>query len=84
MNSLKILSLGCAGLLIAAFGVMWSTGVFSGLSAGVVAASLFGIFLAALIGTALTVLAVYSDTSGHDDIVFHFDDNPDNRGRPQK
>jgi hypothetical protein len=55
---------------------MWGLGVFSGISAEATAGALFGIFFATAIGAALMALAVYSDQSGHDEIIFRNKSEP--------
>jgi hypothetical protein len=49
---------------------MWSLGVFSGVGFGAVLGTMLGILLATSIGTALMALALYSDQSGHDEVIF--------------
>jgi hypothetical protein len=60
---------------------MWELGVFSGISAGATVGALLGILFATAIGTALMALAVYSDKSGHDEIITQIPQDHGDRNR---
>jgi hypothetical protein len=70
MRTITIFSSACLGVSIVASGVMWGLGVFSGVGFGAVLGTMLGILLATSIGTALMALALYSDQSGHDEVIF--------------
>jgi hypothetical protein len=72
----------CMAVALAACGVMWGFGVFSGVSAGAVVGTVVGILLATLIGTALMALAVYSSQSGHDEAIFRVEKEPESTRNP--
>jgi hypothetical protein len=69
MRWITIFSSACLGLFVVGCGVLWALGVFSGVSTGATVGALLGILFATAIGTALMALAIYSDQSGHDEII---------------
>jgi hypothetical protein len=71
MRTISIFSSECLGPFIAACGAMWGLGVFSGVSVPATLGMMFGVLLAAAMGTTLMALAVYSDQSGYDEAIFH-------------
>lgn len=77
MRTITIFSSACLGLSVVACGVMWGLGIFSGVGVGTAVGAMFGILLAAAIGTALMALAVYSDQSGHDEVIFRVEKESD-------
>jgi hypothetical protein len=77
MRTITIFSSLCLAVSVAACGVMWGLGVFSGVSVGATVGTILGILLATSIGTALMALAVYSDQSGHDEAIFRVEKEPD-------
>lgn len=77
MRTVTIFSSVCLSLSIAACGVMWGLGVFAGVGVGAAIGTMLGILLASSIGTALMALAVYSDQSGHDEVIFRVKKEPD-------
>jgi len=80
MRWITIFSSVCLGLFIVGCGVMWELGVFSGVSTGATVGALFGILFATGIGTALMALAVYSDKSGHDEIITQIPQDQSSQG----
>lgn len=77
MRTVAIFSALCLGVSVAACGVMWGFGVFSGAGVRVTVGMMLGILLATSIGTALMALAVYSDQSGHDEAIFRVEKESD-------
>jgi hypothetical protein len=77
MRTITIFSSVCLGFFIAICGVMWGIGIFSGVSVRATLGTMLGILLATSIGTALMALAVYSDQSGHDEVIFRVEKEPD-------
>jgi hypothetical protein len=80
MRWITIFSSACLGLFIVGCGVMWELGVFSGVSTGATVGALYGILFATGIGTALMALAVYSDKSGHDEIITQISQDQSSQG----
>lgn len=76
MRWITIFSSACLGFFVVACCAMWGLGVFSGIGAGATIGALFGIFFATAIGTALMALAVYSEQSGHDEVIFQNKSDP--------
>ena len=77
MRTITVFSSLCLAVSLAACGVMWGLGVFSGVSVGAAVGTIIGILLATSIGTALMALALYSDQSGHDEVIFRVEKEPD-------
>lgn len=77
MRTITVFSALCLAVSVAACGVMWALGVFSGVSVGATVGTIVGILLATSIGTALMALAVYSSQSGHDEVIFRVEKEPD-------
>ena len=77
MRTITIFSSLCLSVSVAACGVMWGLGVFSGVGVRATVGTMLGILLATSIGTALMALAVYSDQSGHDEAIFRVEKEPD-------
>jgi len=76
MRTITVFSSLCLAVSLAACGVMWGFGVFSGVSVGATIGTIVGILLATMIGTALMALAVYSSQSGHDEAIFRVEQEP--------
>jgi hypothetical protein len=77
MRTIALFSSLCLAFALAACGVMWGFGVFSGVSASATIGTIVGILLATMIGTALMALALYSSKSGHDEAIFRVEKEPD-------
>lgn len=84
MRTITILSSLCLSFFIAACGVMWGLGVFSGVGVPATLGMMFGIFLATVIGTALMALTVYSDQSGYDEVIFRLEKEPGPMQDPER
>lgn len=83
MRTITLFSSLCLAVVLAACGVMWAFGVFSGVSVGATIGTIVGILLATMIGTALMALAVYSSKSGHDEVIFRVEKEPDSTPHPR-
>jgi hypothetical protein len=77
MRWITIFSSVCLGLFVVTCAVMWELGVFSGVSTKATIGALLGILFATAIGTALMALAIYSDQSGHDEVIFRIEPDKD-------
>lgn len=69
MRWITIFSSVCLGLFVVACAAMWGLGVFAGVSVRATIGTMLGILFGTAIGTALMALAIYSDQSGHDEVI---------------